>query len=181
MMPFIHTDDLKATRGNANEGGSTQGTQGEDLYFQVDMSDLYFQVDMSDLFSAAVANSSSATHSGIQTCYTSRDMSVTIDLAEERCWATVDNPSYSFHAYTFLKIAIDDCVSVLEDTIAMQMNLFEGADEEKIHCLQLMSSQLALSIQDDRIDLSRPTLVKQLCSRYYQRKRIAGMRDIFSE
>ena len=63
----------------------------------------------------------------------------------------------------------------------MQMNLFEGADEEKIHCLQLMSSQLALSIQDDRIDLSRPTLVKQLCSRYYQRKRIAGMRDIFSE
>ena len=171
MMPFIHTDDLKATRGNANEGGSTQGTQGEDLYFQV---------DMSDLFSAAAA-SSTATHGGIQTCYTSRDMSVTIDLAEERCWATVDNPSYSFHAYTSLKIAIDDCVSVLEDTIAMQMNLFEGADEEKIHCLQLMSSQLALSIQDDRIDLSRPTLVKQLCSRYYQRKRIAGMRDIFSE
>ena len=172
MMPFIHTDGLEATRGNANEcGSSTQSTQGEDLYFQV---------DMSDLFSAAAA-SSTATHGGIQTCYTSRDMSVTIDLAEERCWATVDNPSYSFHAYTSLKIAIDDCVSVLEDTIAMQMNLFEGADEEKIHCLQLMSSQLALSIQDDRIDLSRPTLVKQLCSRYYQRKRIAGMRDIFSE
>jgi len=136
MMPFIHTDGLEATRGNANEGGGsgTQGAQGDDLYFQVDMSDLF----------SAVANSSSVTHSGIQTCYTSRDMSVTIDLAEERCWATVDNPSYSFRAYTSLKIAIDDCVSVLEDTMAMQMNLFEGADEEKIHCLQLMSSQLEL-------------------------------------
>jgi len=171
MMPFIHTDDIKATRGNANEGGSTQGTQGEDLYFQVDMSDLF----------SAVANSSSATHSGIQTCYTSRDMSVTIDLAEERCWATVNNSRNSFCDYTSLKIAIDDCVSVLEDTIVMQTLLLEGGDEEKIHCLQLMSSQLALSIQDDRIDLGRPTLVKQLCSRYYQRKRIAGMRDIFSE
>ena len=126
MMPFIHTNGL------ANEGGSiTQGIQGEELYFQV---------DMSDLFSAAAATSSStATHGGIQTCYTSRDMSVTIDLAEERCWATVDNPSYSFHAYTSLKLAIDDCVSVLEDTIARQTLLFEGGDEEKIHCHQLMS------------------------------------------
>ena len=130
MMPFIHTNGLKATRGDANEGGSTQGIQGEDLYFQVDMSDLF----------SAVANSSSATHSGIQTCYTSRDMSVTIDLAEERCWATVDNPSYSFHAYTSLKIDIDDCVSVLEDIIAMQTLLLEGGSEEKIHCHQLMSS-----------------------------------------
>ena len=101
MMPFIHTDSLKATRGNDDEcGSSTQGTQGEDLYFQV---------DMSDLFSAAA----DSTHSGIQTCYTSRDMSVTIDLAEERCWATVDDPSYSFCEYASLKIAIDDCVSVL--------------------------------------------------------------------
>ena len=126
MMPFIHTNGL------ANEGGSiTQGIQGEELYFQV---------DMSDLFSAAAATSSStATHGGIQTCYTSRDMSVTIDLAEERCWATVDNPSYSFHDYASLKIAIDDCVSVLEDTIVMQTLLLEGEDEEKIHCLQLMS------------------------------------------
>ena len=130
-MPFIHTDGLKATRGNANGSGSssTQGTQGEDLYFQV---------DMSDLFSAAAA-SSTATHGGIQTCYTSRDMSVTIDLAEEKCWATVDNPSYSFHAYTSLKIAIDDCVGVLEDIIAMQTLLLEGGSEEKIHCHQLMS------------------------------------------
>ena len=126
-MPFIHTDGLEATRGNANEcGSSTQSTQGEDLYFQV---------DMSDLFSVAA----DSTHSGIQTCYTSRDMSVTIDLAEERCWATVDNPSYSFHAYTSLKIAIDDCVSVLEDIIAMQTLLLEGGSEEKIHCHQLMS------------------------------------------
>ena len=127
MMPFIHTNGL------ANEGGSssTQGIQGEELYFQV---------DMSDLFSAAAATSSStATHGGIQTCYTSRDMSVTIDLAEERCWATVDNPSYSFHAYTSLKIAIDDCVGVLEDIIAMQTLLLEGGSEEKIHCHQLMS------------------------------------------
>ena len=170
-MPFIHTNGLKATRGDANEGGSTQGIQGEDLYFQV---------DMSDLFSAATS-SSTATHSGIQTGYPSRDMSVTIDLAEERCWATVDNPSYSFHAYTSLKIAIDDCVSVLEDIIAMQTLLLEGGDGEKIHCLQLMSGHLAISIQDDRVDLSRPTLVKQLCSRYYQRKRIAGRRDMFSE
>jgi len=135
---------------------------------------------MSDLFSAAATSSSTATHGGIQTCYTSRDMSVTIDLAEERCWATVDDPSNSFHAYTSLKIAIDDCVSVLEDTIAMQTLLLEGGSEEKIHCLHLMSSQLALSIRDDRVDLSRPTLLKQLCSRYYQRKRIAGRRDMFS-
>ena len=130
-MPFIHTDSLKATRGNDDEcGSSTQGTQGEDLDFQV---------DMSDLFSAAATSSSIATHGGIQTCYTSRDMSVTIDLAEERCWATVDDPSNSFHAYTSLKIAIDDCVSVLEDTIAMQTLLLEGGSEEKIHCHQLMS------------------------------------------
>jgi hypothetical protein len=135
---------------------------------------------MSDLFYAA-ANSSTATHGGIQTCYTSRDMLVTIDLAEETCWATVDNSRNSFCDYASLKIAIDDCVSVLEDTIVMQTLLLEGGDEEKIHCLQLMSSQLALSIRDDRIDLSRPTLVKQLCSRYYQRKRIAGRRDMFSK
>jgi hypothetical protein len=71
MMPFIHTNGLKATRGNADKSGSsTQGIQGEDLYFHV---------DMSDLFSAA-ADSSTATHGGIQTCYTSRDLSVTIDL-----------------------------------------------------------------------------------------------------
>jgi len=66
-------------------------------------------------------------------------MSVTIDLSEERCWATENNPSYSFHAYTSLKLAIDDCVSVLEDTIARQTLLFESGDEEKIHCHQLMS------------------------------------------
>ena len=145
MMPFIHTTGLKptppptATDGTITTGSvegssgssssSTQGSQGEELYFQV---------DMSDLFSAATS-SSTATHSGIQTCYTSRDMSVTIDLAEEKCWATVDNPSYSFHAYTSLKIAIDDCVSVLEDIIAMQTLLLEGGSEEKIHCHQLMS------------------------------------------
>jgi len=122
MMPFIHTNGLKATRGNAEEcGSSTQDIQGEDLYFQV---------DMSDLFSAAA----DSTHSGCQTCYTSRDTSVTIDLAEERCWATVDNPRNSFCDYTSLKLAIDDCVSVLEDTIARQTLLFEGGDEEKIHC-----------------------------------------------
>ena len=133
MMPFIHTNGLKATRGNADEGGRcTQGTQGEDLYFQVDMSDLFT--------AAGTTNPSTATGGTCpQICYTSRDMSVTIDLAEERCWATVDNPSYSFHAYTSLKLAIDDCVSVLEDTIAMQTLLLEGGDEEKIHCLQLMS------------------------------------------
>jgi hypothetical protein len=62
----------------------------------------------------------------------------------------------------------------------MQTLLLEGGSEEKIHCLHLMSSQLALSIRDDRVDLSRPTLLKQLCSRYYQRKRIAGRRDMFS-
>ena len=72
----------------------------------------------------------------------------------------MNNPRKTFCDFASLKIAIDDCVSVLEDTIAMQTLLLEGGDEEKIHCLQLMSSQLALSIQDDRIDLSRPTLVK---------------------
>ena len=93
----------------------------------------------------------------------------------------MNNPSNSFYDYTSLKLAIDSCVSVLEDTIAMQTLLFEGGGEEKIHCLWLMSSQLALSIRDDRVDLSQPTLVKQLCSRYYQRKRITGRRDMFSE
>ena len=72
-------------------------------------------------------------------------------------------------------------MSALEDIIAMQTLLLEGGDEEQIHCLQLMSGYLAISIQDDRVDLSRPTLVKQLCSRYHQRKKIAGRRDMFSE
>jgi hypothetical protein len=109
MMPFIHTTGLKPTpppvatdgtitTGSVDGSSSTQGSQGEDLYFQV---------DMSDLFAAATGGTCP------QTCYTSRDMSVTIDLAEERCWATLDDPSYSFHAYTSLKLAIDDCVSVL--------------------------------------------------------------------
>jgi hypothetical protein len=148
MMPFIHTTGLKPTPPPATTDGtittgsvegssgssssSTQGSQGEELYFQVDMSDLFA--------AAGTTNPGTATGGTCpQTCYTSRDMSVTIDLAEERCWATVDNPSYSFHAYTSLKLAIDDCVSVLEDTIAMQTLLLESGSEEKIHCHQLMS------------------------------------------
>ena len=76
---------------------------------------------MSDLFSAA-ADSSTATLGGIQTWYISKDF-LWNWLVREEMLGTVNNP----RNYTSMhSLPQNIWVSVLENTIAIQINLFEG-------------------------------------------------------